>query len=79
MGGSLAEVARACAVNPNVLHRWRRELRDYGAKAFSGNGKNRAAENRLAELERRVGQRAMEIDFCGDACSMSRSSGNCKR
>ena len=63
MGASLAEVARACEVNPNVLHRWRRELRDYGAKAFSGNGKNRAEENRLAELERKVGRQAMEIDF----------------
>ena len=63
MGASLAEVARACEVNPNVLRRWRRELRDYGAKAFSGNGKNRAEENRLAELERKVGRQAMEIDF----------------
>lgn len=63
LGASLAEVARACEVNPNVLRRWRRELRDYGAKAFSGNGKNRAEENRLAELERKVGRQAMEIDF----------------
>jgi len=31
---SMAEVARACEVNPNVLYRWRRELREYGAKAF---------------------------------------------
>ena len=62
-GVSIAEVARALEVNPNVLHRWRRELRDYGAKAFSGNGKNRAEENRLAELERKVGRQAMEIDF----------------
>ena len=36
LGASLAEVARACEVNPNVLHRWRRELPDYGAKAFAG-------------------------------------------
>ena len=63
LGASIAEAARACEVNPNVLHRWRRELRDYGAKAFSGNGKNRAEENRLAELERKVGRQAMEIDF----------------
>ena len=63
VGASMAEVARACEVNPNVLHRWRRELRNYGAKAFSGNGKNRAEENRLAELERKVGRQAMEIDF----------------
>ena len=27
VGSSLAEVARAFEVNPNVLHRWRREFR----------------------------------------------------
>jgi transposase-like protein len=63
VGASLAEVARACEVNPNVLHRWRRELRDYGMKAFSGNGQRRAEESRMAELERKVGRQALEIDF----------------
>jgi transposase len=63
LGASIAEVARACEVNPNVLHRWRRELRDYGAKAFSGNGKSRVEENHVAELERKVGRQALEIDF----------------
>jgi len=27
LGASIGEVARACELNPNVLHRWRRELR----------------------------------------------------
>ena len=63
LGASIAEVARACEVNPNVLHRWKRELREYGAKAFAGNGKSRAAENHIAELERKVGHQALEIDF----------------
>src|ERR1043166_34014 len=63
LGASLAEVARACEVNPNVLHRWRRELREHGVQAFSGNGKSRAEENRVAELERKVGRQALEIDF----------------
>ena len=63
LGASIAEVARACEVNPNVLHRWRRELRDHGARAFSGNGKSRAEENEMAALERKVGRQAMEIDF----------------
>ena len=62
MGASIAEVARTCEVNPNV-HRWRRELRDHGAKVFTGNGKSRAEEGRVAELERKVGRQAMEIDF----------------
>ena len=63
LGVSLAEVARACEVNPNVLHRWRRELQDYGVKAFSGNGQRRTDENQVAELERKVGRQALEIDF----------------
>ncbi len=63
LGASMGEVARACEVNANVLHRWKRELRDYGAKAFSGNGKPRADENHVAELERKVGRQALEIDF----------------
>jgi transposase len=63
LGASLAEVARACEVNPNVLHRWKRELRDYGTKAFIGNGKPRTEGTQVAELERKVGRQAMEIDF----------------
>jgi transposase len=62
-GQSVAEVARALEVNPSELHRWRRELQEHGEKAFSGVGKKRAEESRVAELERKVGQQAMEIDF----------------
>ena len=63
LGASLAEVARACEVNPNVLHRWRRELQDYGGRAFAGNGQRRADDSKMAELERKVGRQALEIDF----------------
>jgi transposase len=62
-GASVAEVARACEVNPNLLHRWRREFRDGVERAFPGNGKSKAAEEHVAELERKVGQQALEIDF----------------
>jgi transposase-like protein len=62
-GQSMAEVARALEVNPSELHRWRRELQEHGEQAFIGVGKKRAEESRVAELERKVGQQAMEIDF----------------
>ena len=39
-GVGVTEVARALEVNPNVLHRWRREFRQGPGNAFSGNGKN---------------------------------------
>ena len=62
-GVSIGEAARALEVNPNVLHRWRREFRTGPGNAFPGNGKQRWAEGRIAELERKVGQQALEIDF----------------
>ena len=62
-GVSLGEVARALEVNPNVLQRWRREIRQGPGNVFPGQGKQRWAEGRVAELERKIGQQALEIDF----------------
>ena len=62
-GSSIGEVARALEVNPNVLHRWRREIRQGPGNVFPGHGKQRWAEGRIAELERKIGQQALEIDF----------------
>jgi len=63
MGASVAEVARAFEVNPNVLHRWRREFRQGPGNAFPGVGQRRWEEGRVAQLERKVGQQTLEIDF----------------
>jgi transposase len=62
-GVSLAEVARGLEVNPNVLQRWRREFRQAPGNAFPGNGQRRWSEGRVAELERKIGQQVVEIDF----------------
>ena len=62
-GVSMAEVARGLEVSPNVLHRWRKEFRQGPGNAFPGHGKQRWSEGRVAELERKVGQQALEIDF----------------
>ena len=62
-GVSIGEAARAWKVNPNVLHRWRREFRQGPGNVFPGSGKQRWSEGRIAELERRVGQQTLEIDF----------------
>ena len=40
-GVSIGEAARALEVNPNVLHRWRREFRLGPGNVFPGNGKQR--------------------------------------
>jgi transposase-like protein len=62
-GVLVGEVARALEVNPNVLQRWRREFRQGPGNAFPGLGQRRWAEGRVAELERKIGQQAVEIDF----------------
>ncbi len=63
IGASVAEVARAFEVSPNVLHGWRREFRQGLGNAFPGLGKRRWDEGRVVQLERKVGQQAWEIDF----------------
>ncbi len=62
-GASLAEVARVCEINPNVLRRWRREFRNGVDAAFPGLGKKKAEASRVAELERKIGRQMLEIDF----------------
>ena len=62
-GASAAEVSRVFEINPNLLHRWRRELRQGPGNAFPGEGKRRWEQTRTAELERTVGRQTMEIDF----------------
>ncbi len=62
-GASAAEVSRAFEINPNLLHRWRREFRQGPGNAFPGEGKRRWEETHTAELERKVGRQTMEIDF----------------
>jgi transposase len=72
-GISIAEVARALEVNPNLLHRWRSEFRQGPGNIFPGHGQRRWSEGRIAELERKIGQQTLEIDFLkGGACSARR-------
>lgn len=63
MEASIAEVSRAFEVNPNVLYRWRQGFRQGAGNAFPGLGKRRWEEGRVAQLERKIGQQALEIDF----------------
>jgi transposase len=55
--GNVAQTARDLGINANALYRWKRELRDDGHRAFSGNGVPRDEE--LARLRREL-KRAQE-------------------
>jgi transposase len=63
MGASVAEVVRAFEINQNMLRRWRQEFRQGPGNAFPGLGKRRWEETRVVQLERKIGQQALEIDF----------------
>ena len=67
-GGSLAELARRLQLSPHLLDRWRSEWRAKGELAFPGTGRRSASAGvtdlqRIAELERKIGQLTMENDF----------------
>ena len=54
-GASAAEVSRAFEINPNLLHRWRREFRPGPGNVFPGEGKRRWEETRTPELAAAAG------------------------
>ena len=62
-GKGMGSVARRLEVNPNTLHRWRRKFNKNPTQAFSGQGRKMVLDTEVAELERKVGQMTMEIDF----------------
>jgi transposase len=62
-GLSVAEVARFCRIDPNLLHRWRRDFRRSQEDAFPGAGRRKGDQSRIAELETQLGRQALEIAF----------------
>lgn len=59
-GKSVAQAAREHQLHPNTIIKWRRLHQQYAERAFSGNGQTYKDEARIAELERLIGQMAME-------------------
>ena len=65
-GEGMAEVARMYQLSPKRLETWRSEWRAKGELAFPGKGaqpQSKLNADRISELERKIGQQAMEIDF----------------
>ena len=76
-GESGSAVARELDVKRAKLYEWASQLERYGDDAFPGSGRRREGqarvergredEARVAALERKVGQQALEIDFLQQA------------
>lgn len=54
-------MARALDVHPSDPYCWWREADENGAQTFKGPGLKRADQDRVAELDRKVGQQTLEI------------------
>ena len=64
---SVAQVARELGIGPNLLGRWRRELKADGAISFRGQGAPRDEE--VARLKRELARVRRERDFLKDAAA----------
>ena len=73
-GRRIGEVARHLEVSPKLLERWRGEWQARRELAFPGIGRRGLSPaltelQRIAELERKIGQLTMENDFLKKACA----------
>lgn len=66
-----AEIARAYGVHPVTVGNWRRKCLDNGSKVFGGDEALKECEKRIADLERMLGQKELEIallkNFLGES------------
>ena len=75
-GKGITEVARMFQVSPKRLETWKGEWRAKGELAFPGNAsrpQSKLDADRIAQLERKIGQQAMEIEFLKKPCGVSGS------
>jgi len=76
-GKTSAQVAKAYGVHPNSVSTWKQTLLEKGPEIFAQDGTVAQYERRIAELERLIGQKEVEIallkNFLGQAkCPRSR-------
>lgn len=60
-GTTDAEVARQHGIHPVTLSNWKRHLLERGHEVFSGRESDAQNEKRIAELERMLGQKEVEL------------------
>lgn len=60
---SAAEICRENEIQPNLLHRWKKEYESNPHDAFKGKGKLWKGEAKIARYERLIGQLYAEIDL----------------
>ncbi len=69
--GSVAQTARDLDIQATLIHRWKRELRDDGGRAFPGNGAPRDEE--MAQLKRENKRLQEQLSILKKAVGLGRS------
>ena len=68
-----AEIARQHQIKPDMITRWRHQFLKNAASLFEqGNKGDGAAEAQIAELERALGKKTMELEVAKKASSIFR-------
>jgi len=62
-GHGYTEAARILDINPSMLRRWEKELRDNGAEAFVGQGHQTPELEEIARLKRELKRAQNEIEI----------------
>lgn len=60
---TLTELCAKYGLHKSVLQRWKRILLEEGAKIFEAANKTKQESEKVSDLERKIGQLTMEIDF----------------
>jgi transposase-like protein len=74
-----SELCRTHKLNANVLNRWRKEFLDHAASIFERGAVDSEAEQKIAELERLVGQLTMQLEIAKKASNYLNPDKNGRR
>lgn len=58
---SEVEIGRIYGVHHTTISKWKRQFIEHGAEVFAGNEEVNHYEQRVAELERMIGQKEVEL------------------
>jgi transposase-like protein len=64
-----SDLCRTHKLNPNMLNRWRTEFVEQASSVFEKGGAGQGDQQRIAELERLVGQLTMQLEIAKKASS----------
>lgn len=71
-----AEICRSHKLHASVLNRWRKEFLDRAATIFETDAEHGVDQQRIAELERLIGQLTMKLEIAKKASQSSSANKN---